>query len=302
MPPTGLRVTQGFSMPASRRDYRPHDRTTFPTWARLLREAFSLLVQPTTTANDLPPAVTLVSAVDLTALLNDLEAFGTASSAAVRRFTGPELGRVIKDRTPGSLRDNASLRLVIIERIDQVGDNEWQQSAAALLDDLARHGVSTCTTVGRSPLADGLDPALRSRLTAGLVIHVPSRIHVLGRPAETATEVRTTGSLARIIRTTARCHGLPAASLAGSGRCHGVVQARNLAMYLARHLTGSSFGAIGTAFGGRDHTTVMRGVRAVEMRMTTDATFAADVEQLLADSKHHRRSSSVGRSRRRVGG
>ena len=134
------------------------------------------------------------------------------------------------------------------------------------------------------------------------MIHVPSRIHVLGRPAETATEVRTTGSLARIIRTTARCHGLPAASLAGSGRCHGVVQARNLAMYLARHLTGSSFGAIGTAFGGRDHTTVMRGVRAVETRMTTDATFAADVEQLLADSKHHRRSSSVGRSRRRVGG
>jgi len=302
MPPNGLRVTQGFSMPASRRDYRPHDRTTFPTWARLLREAFSLLVQPTTRATDLPQAVALVSEADLTGLLNDLEALGAAASLGVRRFTGPELGRVIEDRTPGSLRDHSSLRLVIIERIDRVGDKEWQQSAAALLDDLARHGVSTCATVGRSPLADGLDPALRSRLTAGLVIHVPSRIHILGRPAEATTKLRTAGSLARIIRTAARCHGLPVASLAGSGRCHGVVQARNLAMYLSRHLTGSSFGAIGTAFGGRDHTTVMRGVRAVETRMATDAAFAADVAQLLSDATYHRRSSAVGRSRRRVGG
>jgi len=280
-------------MPASRRDYRPHDRTAFPLWARLLREAFSSLVRPPAAAHDLPPAVTLASEACLTGLLQDLEALGTASAGGVRRFAGPELGRVLE---AGSLRHDASVRLVIVERIDLVGGRERQQSAAALLDDLARNGVPTCVTVGRSAPACGLDPALQSRLAAGLVVHVPSR------PAETPTEVRNAGSLARIIRTAARSHGLPAASLAGSGRCRGVVQARNLAMYLARHLTGSSFGTIGAAFGGRDHTTVMRGVRAVETRMTTDATFAADVEQLLTDSEHPRRTSAGGRSRRRVGG
>jgi hypothetical protein len=279
-------------MPVSRRDYRPHDRTAFPLWARLLREAFSSLVQPRAAADDLPLAVTLASEACLTGLLEDLEALGTASAVGVRRFAGPELGRVFE---AGGLRDDASVRLFIVERIDLVGARERQQSAVAFLDDLTRTGVSTCVTIGRSPPARGLDPALQSRLAAGLVVYVPSR------PAETLTVVRTAGSLARIIRTAARCHGLPTASLAGSGRCRGVVQARNLAMYLARHLTGSSFGTIGAAFGGRDHTTVMRGVRAVETRMTTDATFAADVEQLLADSEHSRRTSAGGRSRRRAG-
>ena len=92
-------------------------------------------------------------------------------------------------------------------------------------------------------------------------------------------------SLARIIRTAASRHGLSAAALAGSGRSRQIVEARNLAMYLARRLTRSSFDTIGTAFGRRDHTTAMRGVRAVEARMTTDAAFAADVERLLAASR-----------------
>jgi hypothetical protein len=35
--------------------------------------------------------------------------------------------------------------------------------------------VSTCVTTGRSPPACGLDPALQSRLAAGLQFHVPTR-------------------------------------------------------------------------------------------------------------------------------
>jgi chromosomal replication initiator protein len=60
-----------------------------------------------------------------------------------------------------------------------------------------------------------------------------------------------------------------------------VVHVRSLAMYLSRRLTGRSLDAIGKAFGGRDHTTVMRGVRSVAERITTDAAFAGDVAGLV---------------------
>lgn len=41
-------------------------------------------------------------------------------------------------------------------------------------------------------------------------------------------------------------------------------------MYLARTLVGSSLPEIGDAFGGRDHTTVLYAVKAIETRMKTD--------------------------------
>ncbi len=274
-------------MPASQRDRWPHDRTTFPPWARLLREAFSLLAQPATGPNEAstivgPAVVTLVSEAVLSGLLDDLEGL-CGETKRVQRHAGPELGRGLDKGGLGSLRDDGSAGLVIVDRIDLVGSGERQQAAAVFLDELARRGISICATVGLAHASGGLDPALQSRLSAGLIVHVPTR------PKEAATGGRTAWSMNRIIHTAARRHGLPAAALSGEGRSRGVVQARNLAMYLARHLTGSSFDSIGVAFGGRDHTTVMRGVRAVELRMTSDAAFAADVELLLAHTAQPRR-------------
>jgi hypothetical protein len=275
-------------MPASRRDRWPHERTTFPAWARLLREAFSLLAQPATGSEEpstlvTPTVVTLVSEALLTGLLDDLEGLCGAAAKGVLRHAGPELGRTLEKGGPGSFRDDGSLGLVIVDRIDLVGSGERQRATAAFLDDLARRGISICATRGLTHASGGLEPTLQSRLSAGLVIHVPTR------PTESPTEARTAWSMNRIIRSAARRHGLPASALAGGGRSRGVVQARNLAMYLARHLTGSSFDSIGVAFGGRDHTTVMRGVRAVESQMNSDAAFAADVERLLADTAQPRR-------------
>ena len=271
-------------MPASRRDRSPHDRTTFPAWARLIREAFTLLTEPAA-GPDEPSmrVVTLVSEATLTVLLDDLEGLCGAVGKGVQRHAGPELGRTLEKVGPSGLRDDGSLGLVVIDRIDLVGGGERQRATVAFLDDVARRGASVCATVGLTHACGGLEPALQSRLSAGLVIHVPTR------PMQSPAETRAAWSMPRIIRTAARRHGLPAAALSGGGRSRGVVQARNLAMYLARHLTGCSFDSIGVAFGGRDHTTVMRGVRAVESMMTTDAAFAADVERLLADTTQPRR-------------
>ena len=45
---------------------------------------------------------------------------------------------------------------------------------------------------------------------------------------------------------------------------------RQIAMFLARHLTDSSLNVIGEAFGGRDHGTVLHGYRLVKGRMEVD--------------------------------
>lgn len=257
-------------MPAFHRDQPPAcDRTGSPSWARLLRQAFVMLAERATTTAGRPLTVTLVSAGCLRVLLDDLEALCRSTTVDVRRITGRDLG----GQNPIGLRRG----LVIVDRIDQLAFGEAQQAAAAFLDDLMRHGVPTCVTIGRSPASANLVPMLESRLAAGLVVHVPVR------PGDQPI-CRTSWSVPRIVRTAARCHGLPASALMGSGRSRSVVQARNLAMYLARQLTGSSFGTIGASFGHRDHTTVMRGVRAIESRLAEDAAFAADVERLLASA------------------
>ena len=46
---------------------------------------------------------------------------------------------------------------------------------------------------------------------------------------------------------------------------------RQIAMYLSRHMTESSLNAIGEAFGGRDHGTVLHACRLVEDRMGVDS-------------------------------
>jgi chromosomal replication initiator protein len=55
---------------------------------------------------------------------------------------------------------------------------------------------------------------------------------------------------------------------------------RQIAMFLSRHLTESSLSAIGEAFGGRDHGTVMHACRLVKDRMEVDANVRQVVSYL----------------------
>ena len=71
-------------------------------------------------------------------------------------------------------------------------------------------------------------------------------------------------SLKRIITATAEHFNLTAADLCGKRRTKEIALARQVAMYLARNLTDLSLPKIGEEFGGRDHTTVIYGVRKIE--------------------------------------
>jgi chromosomal replication initiator protein len=61
---------------------------------------------------------------------------------------------------------------------------------------------------------------------------------------------------------------------------------RQIAMFLARHLTASSLSSIGEAFGGRDHGTVLHACRLVKDRMEIDPSVRQTVNYL---EKHMQR-------------
>ncbi|MFL1463106.1 chromosomal replication initiator protein DnaA [Roseococcus sp. DSY-14] len=68
--------------------------------------------------------------------------------------------------------------------------------------------------------------------------------------------------------------------MASSQRSRTVARPRQVAMYLAKHLTQRSLPEIGRKFGNRDHTTVLHAVRTVTALMEEDSGFAEDVTLL----------------------
>ena len=66
----------------------------------------------------------------------------------------------------------------------------------------------------------------------------------------------------------------------GPKRVRNYARPRQVAMYLAKQMTSRSLPEIGRRFGGRDHTTVMHGVRRIEELRITDSQIADDLELL----------------------
>jgi hypothetical protein len=63
-------------------------------------------------------------------------------------------------------------------------------------------------------------------------------------------------------------------------RTKAVVRARQIAMYLAKTMTEQSLPELGRRFGGRDHTTILHGVRKIEGLIVKDQELAAMVERI----------------------
>ncbi len=68
--------------------------------------------------------------------------------------------------------------------------------------------------------------------------------------------------------------------LIGPKRVRIFARPRQVAMYLAKQMTSRSLPEIGRRFGGRDHTTVMHGVRRIDELRVTDSQIAEDLELL----------------------
>jgi len=83
-----------------------------------------------------------------------------------------------------------------------------------------------------------------------------------------------------IQRKVAEHYNVRLSDLIGPKRLRAIARPRQVAMYLAKQHTTRSLPDIGRRFGGRDHTTVMHGVKRIEELKTIDHQLAEDLEIL----------------------
>ena len=91
-----------------------------------------------------------------------------------------------------------------------------------------------------------------------------------------------------ILSTVAEVTGVSVTEVTGDKRSRPVVEARHLAMYLARELTDASLPKIGERVGGRDHTTVLHAVDKITKLMREDREMYGLVQRLTTKIKSTR--------------
>ena len=127
-------------------------------------------------------------------------------------------------------------------------------------------------------IAEHVDSNIRA--LEGALIRVVAYGSLTGRPvtSELASEVlaglypgtRLRFTVRDIQQHTCEAFGLSLEELLSTSRAAPVAWPRQIAMYLARELTDQTLPAIGRAFGGRNHTTVMHACRRTAERMAAD--------------------------------
>ena len=87
-------------------------------------------------------------------------------------------------------------------------------------------------------------------------------------------------TIEEIQRKVAEHYNIRLSDMIGPKRLRNIARPRQVAMYLAKQLTPRSLPEIGRRFGGRDHTTIMHGVRKIEELMSTDSQLTDDLNLL----------------------
>jgi chromosomal replication initiator protein len=88
-------------------------------------------------------------------------------------------------------------------------------------------------------------------------------------------------TIEQIQKTVADYYKIKMADMHSKKRTRAVARPRQVAMFLAKELTPMSLPAIGEAFGGRDHTTVIHAYRTITELRTQDQQLNHDVHVLL---------------------
>ncbi len=93
-------------------------------------------------------------------------------------------------------------------------------------------------------------------------------------------EIKTHISIEEIQRVVCEYFSIAEDLIRAKTRKQEIVNARQVAMYLAKEMTNSSLKTIGLHFGGRDHSTVIHACQTVEDEMTNDQKFQVVIQQI----------------------
>jgi chromosomal replication initiator protein len=88
-------------------------------------------------------------------------------------------------------------------------------------------------------------------------------------------------TIENIQKTVAEYYKIRTSDLLSSKRSRSIARPRQVAMALAKELTKHSLPEIGSAFGGRDHTTVLHATRKIKSLLESDASIEEDYNNLL---------------------
>ena len=90
-----------------------------------------------------------------------------------------------------------------------------------------------------------------------------------------------------IIRVVCTHYGLEPNTIHTKSRKHDVVQARQVAMYLAKTYTDLSTAKIGNLIGNRDHATVLHACKTIKALKDVDKAFQTEMEEIQAELKNN---------------
>ncbi len=155
----------------------------------------------------------------------------------------------------------------------------------ALLDDVPLSDPSVLELI-----AERIDDNVRA--LEGALIRVVAYHSLTGHPIDIPLALkvldtlypqpaaRTPPAAAEIQRAVAEFYRLAPAELLSPSRAARVAWPRQVAIYLTRQLTATPLKAIGDAFGGRNHATVLHACRRVEERINSEPDVDSDLRQL----------------------
>lgn len=109
-------------------------------------------------------------------------------------------------------------------------------------------------------------------------------------PVKTATEdrdwlivtLRAPSTIKDVQRIVAKRYGFTRTDLLSERRTVPLAKARQIAMFVAKSVTTKSLPEIGRHFGGRDHTTILHGIRKIAGMVEADERFRAEIDGLKA--------------------
>ena len=145
-------------------------------------------------------------------------------------------------------------------------------------DDVVRYIASMVSTNIRE-----LEGALIRVLAYASLTTVPVNLEMTKRVlSDSIVSQKRDLSISSIQEKTAAHFKYDVSMMTAKKKTAGIALARQVAMYLSRSLTDSSLKSIGSAFGGRDHSTVIHACDLISKRMSNDATFRDKIDKISA--------------------
>ncbi len=155
-----------------------------------------------------------------------------------------------------------------------------------LLEALAEHHADADFVLPEDPLDPELPPAEPPRPDVVVItapIPLPSPLppipnSEMAADAAIAFPIGRIEAIQRAVLT--EFPRLRLADLKAQRRTAVIVRARQIAMYLAKDLTGLSLPEVGRKFGGRDHTTVLHAFRKIRWLVENDVAVAEQIQRI----------------------